>query len=101
MEPELVGVAVEEDSVTAGLAAAGGGFTVSLLARSDRDVVRRFVKPVQAVDRAPDGAVLALSGHPVTEIGPDRRPVPAFARGPPRLPPHRVSAPLEPHVLHR
>ncbi len=81
MEPKLVGVALEHDSVTARLTSAGGGFTVSLLARADRDVVRRFVKPVKDVERGPDGAVLALSGQPVTEVGPDRRPVPASAAG--------------------
>jgi flavin reductase (DIM6/NTAB) family NADH-FMN oxidoreductase RutF len=75
LEPKLVGVALEEASVTAGLVTAGGGFTVSLLARSDRDVVRRFVKPVTDVERAPDGGLLALSGQPVTEVGPDRRPI--------------------------
>jgi flavin reductase (DIM6/NTAB) family NADH-FMN oxidoreductase RutF len=75
MEPKLVGVALERDSVTARLAQAGGGFTVSILDRTERDVVRRFVKPVTDVTRAPDGAVLALSGQPVTEVGPDRRPV--------------------------
>jgi flavin reductase (DIM6/NTAB) family NADH-FMN oxidoreductase RutF len=81
MEPKLVGVAIERESVTARLVAAGNGFTVSLLARSDRDVVRRFVKPVQDVARAPDGAVSAMSGHPVTEVGADRRPVLAAAVG--------------------
>jgi flavin reductase (DIM6/NTAB) family NADH-FMN oxidoreductase RutF len=81
MEPKLVGIALEQDSATARLVAAGGGFTVSLLARSDREVVRRFVKPVKDVDRAPDGAVLALSGHPVTEVGPNRLPVLASAAG--------------------
>jgi flavin reductase (DIM6/NTAB) family NADH-FMN oxidoreductase RutF len=44
-------------------------------------VVRRFVKPVQEVQRGPDGAVLALSGQPVTEVGPDRLPVLASAAG--------------------
>ena len=63
------------------LVAAGGGFTVSLLARTERDVVRRFVKPVIEVERGPDGAVLALSGQPVTEVGPDRLPVLASAAG--------------------
>ena len=53
MEPKLVGVALEHDSVTAGLVSAGGGFTVSLLARADRDVVRRFVKPVTDVAARP------------------------------------------------
>jgi flavin reductase (DIM6/NTAB) family NADH-FMN oxidoreductase RutF len=75
MEPKLVGVALEHESVTARLVTAGGGFTVSLLARSERDVVRRFVKPVHEVRRGPDGAVLALSGQPVTEVGPDLLPV--------------------------
>jgi flavin reductase (DIM6/NTAB) family NADH-FMN oxidoreductase RutF len=81
MEPKLVGVALERESVTARLVAAGGGFTVSLLARTERDVVRRFVKPVKDVERGPDGAVIALSGQPVTEIGPHRLPVLASAAG--------------------
>jgi flavin reductase (DIM6/NTAB) family NADH-FMN oxidoreductase RutF len=81
LEPKLVGVALERDSVTARLVGAGGSFTVSLLDRGDRDVVRRFVKPVREVERAPDGAVLALSGHAVTEIGPGRLPVLANAVG--------------------
>ncbi len=81
MEPKLVGVALEHDSVTARLVAAGGRFSVSLLARADRDVVRRFVKPVKEIERSPDGAVLALSGQPVTEVGPNRLPVLASAAG--------------------
>jgi flavin reductase (DIM6/NTAB) family NADH-FMN oxidoreductase RutF len=81
MEPKLVGVALEHESVTARLVAAGGGFTVSLLARTERDVVRRFVKPVKEVERGPDGVVLALSGQPVTEVGPGRLPVLASAEG--------------------
>ena len=81
MEPKLVGVALEHESVTARLVAAGGGFTVSLLERADRDVVRRFVKPVNEIERGPDGAVLALSGQPVTEVGPNRLPVLASAAG--------------------
>jgi flavin reductase (DIM6/NTAB) family NADH-FMN oxidoreductase RutF len=80
-EPKLVGVALEHESVTARLVAAGGGFTVSLLERTQRDVVRRFVKPVKEVERRADGAVLALSGQPVTEVGPDRLPVLASAAG--------------------
>jgi flavin reductase (DIM6/NTAB) family NADH-FMN oxidoreductase RutF len=79
--PKLVGVALEQESVTARLVAAGGGFTVSLLERTQRDVVRRFVKPVHEVEHGPDGAVLALSGQPVTEVGPHRLPVLASAAG--------------------
>jgi flavin reductase (DIM6/NTAB) family NADH-FMN oxidoreductase RutF len=81
IEPKLVGVALERESVTARLVAAAGGFTVSLLARTERDVVRRFVKPVTEVERGPDGSVLALSGQPVTEVGPDLLPVLASAAG--------------------
>jgi flavin reductase (DIM6/NTAB) family NADH-FMN oxidoreductase RutF len=81
MEPKLVGIALERESVTAGLVTSGGGFTISLLARTERDVVRRFVKPVQEVQRGPDGTVLALAGRPVTEVGPDRLPVLASAVG--------------------
>ena len=66
MEPKLVGVALEHESVTAGLVDAGGGFTVSLLARTDRDVVRRFVKPV-----TDDGRARARRGRP-RHVGPAR-----------------------------
>jgi flavin reductase (DIM6/NTAB) family NADH-FMN oxidoreductase RutF len=59
----------------------GDAFSVSLLPRSERDVVRRFVKPVVDVERSPDGAVLAMSGHAVSEVGPDRLPVLASAAG--------------------
>jgi flavin reductase (DIM6/NTAB) family NADH-FMN oxidoreductase RutF len=81
IDPKLVGVALERDSVTARLVAAGGSFAISLLARSERDVVRRFVKPVTEVERDPQGAVFAMSGHPVTEVGPDRLPVLGTAAG--------------------
>ena len=87
MEPKLVGVALEHDSVTSRLVSAGGGFTVSLLARADRDVVRRFVKPVKDVARAP------WRGHPRL-VGPARHrgrtePAPGAGvrRGLSRLPP--------------
>jgi flavin reductase (DIM6/NTAB) family NADH-FMN oxidoreductase RutF len=81
IDPKLVAVALERDAVTTRLVRAGGSFSISLLDRSDRDVVRRFVKPVTEVDRTPDGAVLAMAGHPVTEVGPDRLPVLGAAAG--------------------
>jgi flavin reductase (DIM6/NTAB) family NADH-FMN oxidoreductase RutF len=81
IEPKLVAVALERESVTLRLVRAGGAFTVSLLERSERDVVRRFVKPVVDVERSPDGAVFAMSGHPVTEVGPGRLPVLTSAAG--------------------
>ena len=81
LEPKLVAVAVESGSVTADLTARAGAFTVSLLARQDKDVVRRFVKPVQDVVRDAAGAVTAMSGHEVREVGPAKVPVLAAAAG--------------------
>jgi flavin reductase (DIM6/NTAB) family NADH-FMN oxidoreductase RutF len=45
-EPKLVSVSVEEEAVTHSLIAEGGGFTVNVLDREDRAIVRRFTKPV-------------------------------------------------------
>jgi flavin reductase len=81
LEPKLVAVALERESVTAHLVAASGAFSISLLARTDRDVVRRFVKPVKDVTRDPDGTVTSMAGHPVTEVGKQRMPVLAAAAG--------------------
>jgi flavin reductase (DIM6/NTAB) family NADH-FMN oxidoreductase RutF len=81
IEPKLVAVAVEAHSVTAGLVAQSGAFSVSLLSRKDKDVVRRFVKPVREVERAPDGSVSAMAGHAVREVGEGRLPVLAAATG--------------------
>jgi flavin reductase (DIM6/NTAB) family NADH-FMN oxidoreductase RutF len=81
LEPKLVGVAVESESVTAGLIGRGGAFSVSILVRQDKDVVRRFVKPVQDVTRDAAGAVTAMSGHAVRQVGPGRLPVLDTAAG--------------------
>jgi flavin reductase (DIM6/NTAB) family NADH-FMN oxidoreductase RutF len=81
LEPKLVAAAIEAESVTAGLVTRSGAFTISLLHRDDKAVVRRFVKPVQDIARAEDGAVVALSGQPVREVGPGRLPVLAAAAG--------------------
>jgi len=67
--PKLVAVAVEADSLTRELIDAGGSFSVSLLARSDRGLVRRFVKPVRDVDVDGTGAATSLQGEAVFEVG--------------------------------
>lgn len=72
MEPKLVGVGVEREAVTHRLVADGGAFTVSLLSRDDRAVVRKFVRPA-TVDG--DGT---LNGFAVEE-GPTGTPVLAQA----------------------
>ena len=86
LEPKLVAVALEAESVTADLVTQSGAFTVCLLAREDKDVVRRFVKPVSEVVRtegvgADAGAVVTMSGHDVHEVGRAALPVLAKASG--------------------
>ena len=81
IEPKLVAVALEREALTTRLVRDGGAFTVSLLPRTERDVVRRFAKPAVDVERSEDGTVLSLSGHAVTEVGPERLPVLAAAGG--------------------
>jgi flavin reductase (DIM6/NTAB) family NADH-FMN oxidoreductase RutF len=81
LEPKLVAVAIEAGSVTADLTGRGGAFTVSLLSRRDKDVVRRFVKPAHDVRRDAAGSVTSISGHEVREVGHLRLPVLAAAAG--------------------
>jgi flavin reductase (DIM6/NTAB) family NADH-FMN oxidoreductase RutF len=66
--PKLVAVSVERGAVTRQLIEAGGGFSVSVLSRQDRAVVRRFVKPVDAVVVDDDGVAISLQGEPVHEV---------------------------------
>ena len=81
MQPKQIAVALELESVTLHLVEAGGWYSISLLARDERDVVRRFVKPVTEVERDGDGALVTMSGHPVREAGPTGVPVLASAAG--------------------
>lgn len=66
--PRLVAVAVESDSVTRDLVERGGGFSVSLLARAERSLVRKFVKAVRDVTLDEAGVATALQGEPVVEV---------------------------------
>jgi flavin reductase (DIM6/NTAB) family NADH-FMN oxidoreductase RutF len=65
VEPKMVAVAVAVDALTCRLIAAGGSFSVSLLHRADRAVVRRFVKPVPDVELDPEGRPVTMGGVPV------------------------------------
>jgi flavin reductase (DIM6/NTAB) family NADH-FMN oxidoreductase RutF len=49
MDPKLVAVGVEATSVTHRLVSEGGWFSLTVLPRPQRAVVRRFVKPVEDV----------------------------------------------------
>ncbi|MDQ6839787.1 MAG: flavin reductase family protein [Actinomycetota bacterium] len=70
-EPKLVAVGVERDAVSHRLVSAGGAFTVCILRRSDRAVVRKFVRPAQA-----DAETGALNGF---EVFTARTGAPVFA----------------------
>jgi len=50
-EPKLVGIGVEKPALTHELIAAGGSFTINIISREDRAIVRKFTKPVE-VDEA-------------------------------------------------
>jgi flavin reductase (DIM6/NTAB) family NADH-FMN oxidoreductase RutF len=78
--PKLVSVAVESGSLTRRLIEEGGAFSVALLARSERGLVRRFVKPVRDVVLDEHGVAVLLQGEPVVEVT-DGLPVPAVAVG--------------------
>jgi flavin reductase (DIM6/NTAB) family NADH-FMN oxidoreductase RutF len=67
-EPKLVAVALDATSVTLRLVRAGGAFSLSLLGREDRAVVRRFVKPVPADEVVVrDGRAVEIAGEAVEE----------------------------------
>lgn len=67
VDPKLVAVAIDEASVTLALVRAGRCFSLSLVARADRALVRRFVKPVppEAVALDGEGRVVEMAGEPV------------------------------------
>ncbi len=66
--PKLMAVSVESDSVTRRLVEEGGGFSISVLPRTERAVVRRFVKPTESVVLDQDGGVLSMQEVPVCEV---------------------------------
>ena len=60
--PKHLGVSVERTAVTHGLIDSGGVFSLSLLDREDRAIVRKFVKPAQV-----DLDARTLNGFPFSE----------------------------------
>ncbi len=67
--PKLVGIAVEEGAVTHELVTQGGSFTVNIVDRDDRAIVRKFTKPVEV-----DEAAKTLNGFPFHD-GPSGAPI--------------------------
>jgi len=66
--PKLVAAAVEAGSVTAGLIRQSATFSISILARADRSMVRRFVKPVDDLEFGPDQTIVTMHGESVAEV---------------------------------
>jgi len=66
-EPKLVGIGVERSAVTHELIRSGGAFSVCIIAREDRAIVRKFVKPVvDSGDALNDFPVIAqITGAPI------------------------------------
>ena len=58
-DPKLIGVAVEQGALTAELIAEGGVFSLCIIDREDRAIVRKFTKPVEV-----DAAAGTLNGFP-------------------------------------
>jgi flavin reductase (DIM6/NTAB) family NADH-FMN oxidoreductase RutF len=65
VEPKLVGAAVDRTARTRELVVAGGAYSVGLLARVDRALARRFVKPVADVETDGQGRVTTMNGQAV------------------------------------
>jgi flavin reductase (DIM6/NTAB) family NADH-FMN oxidoreductase RutF len=61
-EPKLLGISVEKTAFTHELITAGGVFSLNVLSREDRAVVRKFVKPVEV-----DAGARTLNGIPFHE----------------------------------
>jgi len=58
-EPKLIGIGVEKPALTHELIATGGSFTVNIISREDRAIVRKFTKPVDV-----DEVARTLNGFP-------------------------------------
>jgi len=76
-EPKLVGISVEHHALTHRLVSSGGVFSLSLLDRGDRSLVRDFVKPVADIEIDEStgegtmngyGVVVASTGAPILAL---------------------------------
>lgn len=63
--PKLVAAAIESGAVTNALVSEAGCFTVSLLSRDDRALVRKFAKPVAEVSFDAEGRLTEMAGMAV------------------------------------
>ena len=79
-DPKLISVAVEKEAVTHELIAEGKVFSVNIVDREDRAIIRKFTKPVEV-----DAAASTLNGFPFHEGPPappcSTRPSPGSTAG--------------------
>ncbi len=72
LDPKYLAVSVEQSAVTHGLILEGGCFSLALVAREDRQIVRRFVKPAEHDPEAHTLGGIAyrdgVSGAPIPEV---------------------------------
>jgi flavin reductase (DIM6/NTAB) family NADH-FMN oxidoreductase RutF len=68
-DPKLLGVAVEKGAVTHELVTEGGVFSLNILDREDRAIVRKFTKPVEVGDEG-----RTMNGFPFHD-GPSGAPI--------------------------
>ena len=59
-EPKLVGIGVEKEAFTHELISEGGAFSLNILGREDRAIVRKFAKPVE---QDADGTLNGFAVH--------------------------------------
>jgi flavin reductase (DIM6/NTAB) family NADH-FMN oxidoreductase RutF len=64
-QPKLVAAAIDAEALTRRLVEAGRSFSISLLAREDRAVVRRFVKPVTETEVDASGTTVSMAGEAI------------------------------------
>lgn len=67
LEPKLVAVSVERLAVTHRLVTQGAAFSLCTVARDDRAIVRKFVKPVVQDATTDTPPTIMLNGFEVTE----------------------------------
>jgi flavin reductase (DIM6/NTAB) family NADH-FMN oxidoreductase RutF len=72
--PKLLGVSVEADALTTALITESGRFLLAVLPRSERAVIRHFVKPT-----AHDEVAHTLAGYPYRDAPQSGLPVPVIA----------------------
>lgn len=80
MDPKMVAAGIEVASVTHALVSDGGTFALSLLPRTERAVVRRFVKPVEDVVIDEEAGTGTMNGQEV-RLAPGGEPVLAASAG--------------------